>query len=139
MAKQPRGNKKYFTAAEANAMLPLVRRVVTDIAALANELSDRAERLSRMQTGTLTREHQEEFAQAAEEFERGKEQLADYEDELQRLGVHLKDRFTGLVDFSCWMDDREVFLCWKLGEPEVAHWHELDAGFAGRQKLVSVL
>jgi hypothetical protein len=35
------------------------------------------------------------------------------------------------------MDGRIVFLCWKLGEPEVTHWHELDAGFAGRQSLVA--
>jgi len=39
------------------------------------------------------------------------------------------------VDFPCWMDEREVYLCWKLDEPEVSHWHEVDAGFAGRQKL----
>ena len=34
------------------------------------------------------------------------------------------------------MDDHEVYLCWRLGEPEVGHWHDLDAGFAGRQKLL---
>lgn len=135
MGKQPRGKKKYFTAAEANSMLPLVRRVVTDIATLANDLRDRAERLSRMQEGNLTKEHQEEFAQVEEEFERGKDQLTDYADELKDLGVYLKDPYSGLVDFPCWMDDHEVFLCWKLGESEVGYWHELDAGFAGRQKL----
>jgi hypothetical protein len=35
------------------------------------------------------------------------------------------------------MDGREVYLCWRLGEPEVAFWHELDAGFGGRQKLMA--
>jgi hypothetical protein len=35
------------------------------------------------------------------------------------------------------MDGREVYLCWRLGEPEVAHWHELNEGFAGRQKLMT--
>ncbi|MEX0979285.1 MAG: DUF2203 family protein, partial [Pirellulales bacterium] len=43
----------------------------------------------------------------------------------------------GLVDFPCRMDGRIVFLCWKLGEPEVTHWHELDSGYAGRQSLVA--
>ena len=52
-------------------------------------------------------------------------------------GIELKDYFTGLIDFPCRMDGREVYLCWRLGEPEVGHWHELDAGFAGRQKLLS--
>lgn len=137
MAK-PRGKKKYFTAAEANATLPLVRRIVTDIATLANDLRDRAERLERMQAGTLTREHQEEFTQAVDEFERDRDHLAEHEEELQKLGVYLKDPYTGLVDFPCWVDDREVFLCWRLGEPEVAFWHELDAGFAGRQSIASI-
>jgi hypothetical protein len=41
----------------------------------------------------------------------------------------------GLCDFYSVMDGREVFLCWRLGEPEVSYWHELDAGFAGRQPL----
>ena len=43
----------------------------------------------------------------------------------------------GLVDFPSRLDGRTVFLCWRLGEPEVLHWHELDAGFAGRQPLVA--
>ena len=57
------------------------------------------------------------------------------EDELRKLGVELKDHNTGLIDFPCRMGDREVYLCWRLGEPEVGYWHEVNAGFAGRQKL----
>ena len=64
--------------------------------------------------------------------------MHEYEHELQQLGVELKDYFTGLIDFPCWMDGREVYLCWRLGEPEVGHWHELDDGFAGRQKLLTL-
>ena len=63
--------------------------------------------------------------------------MHEYERELQQLGVELKDYFTGLIDFPCWMNGHEVYLCWRLGEPEVGHWHELDAGFAGRQKLMA--
>ena len=61
--------------------------------------------------------------------------MHEYEQELKNLGIELKDYYTGLIDFPCWMDGREVYLCWRLGEPEVAYWHELEAGFAGRQKL----
>ena len=71
------------------------------------------------------------------EFERGKEKMREYEQELKNLGVELKDYYIGLIDFPCWMDGREVNLCWKLGEPEVAHWHELDAGYSGRQRLLT--
>ena len=59
--------------------------------------------------------------------------------EVQRVekgvGVELKDPFSGLVDFPAWRHGHEVYLCWRLGEPDVAHWHELDAGFAGRRPL----
>ena len=57
--------------------------------------------------------------------------------ELKNLGIELKDYDTGLIDFLCWMDGREVYLCWRLGESEVSHWHEIDAGFAGRQRLLT--
>jgi hypothetical protein len=43
----------------------------------------------------------------------------------------------GLVDFPSLMDGRIVYLCWRLGEPEVLHWHELKSGFAGRQSLTA--
>ena len=40
-----------------------------------------------------------------------------------------------LCDFYSIMDGREVFLCWRLGETEVSHWHDLDSGFTGRHPL----
>jgi len=57
--------------------------------------------------------------------------------ELAELGVELKGLPNGLCDFPSLRDGREVYLCWLLGEAEVLHWHELDAGFAGRQLLVA--
>jgi hypothetical protein len=130
--------KKLFTVAEANATLPLVRAIARDIAELAGDLRERQERLSKVQPskrGAVLDAHQEELQQAQAEFERDQERLLEYEQELRDLGVELKDYYTGLVDFPCWMDNREVYLCWRLGEAEVGHWHELDAGFGGRQKL----
>lgn len=50
-------------------------------------------------------------------------------------GCHLKDLESGLVDFPTLWEGREVYLCWKLGESEVGHWHEIEAGFAGRRAL----
>ena len=139
MASQKRAQKKkYFTADEANAALPLVRAIVRDIAALSSDLRDRQERLTRVgaaQRGSLSGAYQEEVHLAEAEIERDSERLLDYARELRELGVELKDYFTGLVDFPCRMDDREIYLCWRLGEPEVAYWHELEAGFAGRQCL----
>jgi hypothetical protein len=50
-------------------------------------------------------------------------------------GCYLKDLESGLVDFPTLWEGREVYLCWKLGEPEVGHWHEIEAGFSGRHAL----
>jgi len=61
--------------------------------------------------------------------------IEGYIAELNELGVICKGMDTGLVDFRGLLDGREVFFCWKLGEPSVQYWHELDAGFVGRQAL----
>jgi hypothetical protein len=130
--------KKYFTPEQANATLPLVRAIIRDVTDLAHDLRDRHERLTRLrpkEKDVLSDTHREEIDQARTEIERGKAKMAEYEKELTQLGVELKDYFTGLIDFPCWMDGREVCLCWRHGEADVAHWHEVDAGFAGRQKL----
>jgi hypothetical protein len=138
VAPKPPSGKKYFTVEQANATLPLVRSIVHDITALARDLRDRHERLSRIhpeKRGALSEAHQEEMLLAQEEFERGQERMEGLIDELRRLGIELKDYFIGLIDFPCWMNGREVYLCWRQGEADVSHWHEIDAGFAGRQKL----
>ena len=132
--------KRYYTAAEANAALPLIRVVVRDIAELARDLRDRHERLTRLQPserGVLGDAYHEELQQVQAEFERDQERMHEYEEELRKLGVELKDYDTGLIDFPCWMNGREVYLCWRLGETEVSYWHEIDAGVAGRQRLLT--
>jgi hypothetical protein len=133
--------KRTFTVAEANAALPYVRAIVTDIVQLAQDLRDRHERLTRLTPGARgcpSEAHREELLQAQAEIERGQERMQEYERELRQIGVELKDYFSGLVDFPSLRNGRLVYLCWRLGEPQVAHWHELDAGFAGRQRLTEV-
>jgi hypothetical protein len=139
MAKPNRG-KKYFTVTEANAALPLVRAVVRDITELARGLRERHERLTRVrppERGHLGAAYQEELEQMRAEFERDQERLEEYAQELRQLGVELKDMDVGLIDFPCQMHGREVYLCWRLGEDEVGYWHELEAGYAGRQKILA--
>jgi hypothetical protein len=139
-APKPLSGKRYFTAREANATLPYVRAIVRDVTALAADLRDRHERLARLRPdgrGVPSQAHQEEALQAEEELERAQERMREYEAELRQLGVELKDPFAGLIDFPSLREGRPVYLCWRLGEPEVAHWHELEAGFAGRQKLLA--
>jgi hypothetical protein len=134
---KPPARKKYFTVAEANATLPYVRAIVRDVIELAQSLRERQERL-RLQParpGVLSTAHQEERAHDEAEFERGQVRMREYEQELRQIGVELKDCFTGLIDFPALRNGRPVYLCWRMDEPAVAYWHELEAGFAGRQRL----
>ena len=62
--------------------------------------------------------------------------LQEFVNELRQLGVEPKGP-GGLVDFPAELDGRQVYLCWKLGESEVLHWHEIDAGFEDRQPLTA--
>jgi hypothetical protein len=122
---------KYYTPAQANAALPFVRRVVRDIVDLARDLRERHGRLRELAEGS----DRDAAEQAEDEFEALVERMRGYEAELAQAGVELKDHTTGLIDFRWLKDGREVYLCWRFGEPEVGHWHELDAGFAGRRRL----
>lgn len=55
--------------------------------------------------------------------------------EIDEIGVQVKDLEEGLLDFPAILDGRAVLLCWKLGEPAIAHWHTEEEGFAGRKPL----
>jgi hypothetical protein len=135
--------KKYYTIEEANNALPLVRAIVGDIVAKYSEVSERKSRLDQIRESRSTPErgspdlYGEELAQVEKELEKEIVQLQEFIDELENLGIELKDISRGLIDFRSLMDGREVYLCWLLGEDEIGHWHELDAGFAGRQSLLA--
>lgn len=133
--------KKYFTVAEANAMLPLVRAIVDDIVTLYNDVQERRERLAKVRQAHGHRRdddsYDEEVQQIEDEIEKDYDRLNEFGDELRRLGVELKDPVSGLIDFLTQIDGREAYLCWKLGEGEITFWHELNAGFGGRQSLLA--
>src|SRR5688572_11726827 len=129
---------KIFTLEQANAMLPLVRAIVRDLAELSRDVLDRRERLAFLQSGRDANSkdlYRDELAQIEQELHKDNDRLRDYVRELHELGVEPKNGPEGLVDFRCLMEGRVVYLCWKCGEPEIRYWHELDAGFAGRQAL----
>jgi hypothetical protein len=131
-------SKKFYTLEEANATLPLLRSILRDITELARSLRERLDRLTRIvtQPAVMGDAYREEQEQIQNDVEQDQERMQEYVQELKNLHVELKDYDTGLVDFPCWLDGRAVYLCWRLGEPEIGYWHELDAGFSGRQKLL---
>ena len=137
-----RARRKLFTIEQANAALPLVRAIASDMSELARDVIDRKERLSHLLGGRDPESHshdpyRSELAHIEGELEKDSRRLKEYVNELVALGVEPKDCLQGLVDFPCEMEGRVVYLCWRLGEPEVLYWHDLDAGFAGRQPLVA--
>ena len=131
---------KVFTIEQANAMLPLVRAITSDLANVAHEVVERRNRLQLLTAGRQLKEgdpYAEELTQIEKEIEKDAARLQGYVAELRELGVEPKGAVDGLVDFPAMIDGRLVFLCWKLGEAEVTHWHAIDAGFSGRQSLVA--
>ena len=124
-----------FTPASANATLPLVSRVVDDLTRLHDV----------WRTAVTSYELAQADADASGESAAAREArlevarlAADIESclgELDQVGCVFKGFDPGLVDFPAEHEGRVICLCWQHGEPEVAHWHELDAGYAGRQPL----
>ena len=128
---------KFFSVEEANKALPLVKAIVGDIVRqfqVVNELKQRLSSVHNERRRPSNDPYAEETAQSRAELEAEESQLATYIEELHKLGVELKGP-DGLCDFPSHRDGREVCLCWRLGEPAVTHWHEKNAGFAGRQPL----
>lgn len=131
---------RLFTIEQANATLPLVRAITSDLARLAREVMERRHRLALLTAGRDMKArdpYSEELAQIEAELEKDAIRLQGYVDELRELGVEPKGAMEGLVDFPALLEGRVVLLCWRLGEPEVLHWHELEGGFSGRQSLTA--
>lgn len=127
---------RYFTLEEANATLPYVSAIVNDVVEAYGEWRDHVAKYE-VKAASSRSEHGEPEDQiamrtAVEEIAR---RISGYLKELETVGCTFKGFDDGLVDFLSTRDGRDIFLCWKLGEPEITYWHEVEAGFAGRQPL----
>ena len=126
---------KLFTVESANRTLPLVRKIVADIVRNYATWEERVQELEVLNAGARSEETDARTVVLEREIARLAADVQGCLRELKELGVEFKGYDTGLIDFPSEMGDRTVYLCWRLGEPAVAHWHEIDAGFAGRQPL----
>ena len=123
---------RYFTVAEANALLPVLRPHVARLIAAWRRLSAAQGEV----IGILGRKPRHDLggaplSEAAADIIRAQNAMVA----IQALGVDLKDPATGLLDFPTLRDGVEVYLCWRYGEPRVGFWHPIETGFAGRQPL----
>ncbi|MGZ4104002.1 MAG: DUF2203 family protein [Actinomycetota bacterium] len=119
---------RHFTAAEANALLPTVATLVEALRDAQAAMEERQDEVTRSVPTNGGGAVHREFMDAATEATRALEQL-------QALGLVVRDPSSGLVDFPSHKDGEEVFLCWRLGEKAVEWWHPPETGFAGRQPI----
>ncbi len=121
---------RHFTPDEANAMLPRLRPMLEQLIEAKSELTD-AEAHEALSDAAPGNGGGDPGRQVGEGFLEVRSILGA----LEEAGIVIKDIDRGLIDFPAIIEDREVFLCWELGEDGVTHWHELEAGYGGRQPL----
>lgn len=128
---------RLFTVEQANATLPLVRRIVDDLIDLHPRWRATVARYERSQAEVTTTRETE--GSRAERLAAGRlaGEIESCLDELTQIGCHFKDFESGLVDFPAMLDERMVYLCWRSGEERVEHWHEISTGADGRRPLDS--
>jgi hypothetical protein len=122
---------RYFTVEEANALLPQVRQVVARMLSARETIVAARPDVWPVLEKAVNNGGSQKAGELIFEFEK----VQTAAKRLGEMGLHLKDINTGLVDFLSLREGREVYLCWRFDEPSVAHWHDLEAGFAGRQPL----
>ena len=133
-------NMQFFTPDEANGALPVVRPLVERLVEERRsyvELGAELEEVQALVTGNGGSLDPGRVGELQEAVARAAAQLAAIVGEINELGVQVKDLDRGLVDFPARHpeDGATVLLCWELGEPDVAFWHGLEDGFAGRKRL----
>jgi hypothetical protein len=120
--------ERRFTVDEANARLPDLREALARMREARQVILRSAERVqaavARNGGGREGKEYSDAMSLLRDEVER-----------ISKDGIILRDVETGLVDFPSERDGRLVYLCWRLGEEQVAFWHDVDTGFPGRRSL----
>jgi hypothetical protein len=130
--------RRHFTPEEANELLAEVRPVAEELLARRRSFAVTTARLARLSSriaGNGGDFDPQEPRALQEQLEQEGRAVAECVERLDRLGVLVKDLDRGLVDFPALRAGEEVLLCWQVGEDEVAHWHGLEEGFAGRKPL----
>ena len=124
---------KHFTIAEAEALIPELEKIYEAITELAAKAEMKAERVrafsqdaQRYASDLVIEKSQLQFLANA---------MNQYFQKIADLGAMPKGLDPALVDFPHRLDGREVYLCWKLGEKKITHYHGVEEGFAGRKPL----
>lgn len=124
---------KYFTLQEANEVLNAIRPLLDEIQTVRKEILARKPEVWPIVERAAGNGGSQQASKLVREFER----LDAFVRQVQDTGALFKDINLGLLDFPALKDGREVYLCWKYGEEDIAFWHEIEAGYAGRKPIDS--
>jgi hypothetical protein len=128
-----------YRVEEANLALPEVRRLTARVVEVSGQLPELEDEVRiaeyRARRPGAAAVDEERLGQASERLQAVENQLVGDVNSLERMDLQLKDARTGLVDFLSYRHGELIELCWKLGEDEVAHWHRIGEGYAGRKPL----
>jgi len=120
-----------FTLEEANQALVTLKPLVQKIMEIRQAILDRQPEMWPVVQKAAGNGGSQVASQAVMEFA----QLEALARQIQDSGALLKDMNIGLLDFPSIREGREVYLCWRFGEESIEYWHDVDAGYAGRQKI----
>jgi hypothetical protein len=122
---------QYFTLQEANKALEVIRPLMEEVQTIRQKiLANQPEAWPAIERSAGNGGNRA-LSNMVQDFEK----LDALIHQIQDTGAQIKDINTGLLDFSAMKDGREVYLCWQYGEEDIAFWHEVEAGFAGRQSI----
>lgn len=124
-------NPHYFSLEEANAALEIIRPLMGEIQSIRSNIMAHQPEIWPAIERSAGNGGNPTLSKLVKDFER----LDTLLHQVLATGVQVKDLGTGLLDFPAWRQDHEVYLCWKYGEQKILFWHEVDAGFAGRQPI----
>ena len=122
---------RYFTKEEAQALLPELEPLLCQIRREKDILDAKFKEWELIEKSGKT----EDAAILRGQIEFMAKNIEETIEEVQEFGCVLKDLTLGLIDFPARIDGKEAYLCWKLGEPSIGHWHGLSEGFPGRKAL----
>jgi len=122
---------QYFSLQQANEALKIIRPLMDEVQAIRQKiLANQPEAWPAIEKSAGNGGNKA-LSRMVDDFEK----LDALIHQILDTGAQIKDVNIGLLDFSALKDGREVYLCWQYGEGDIAFWHEVDAGFAGRQPI----
>jgi hypothetical protein len=124
---------RYFTLQEANRALKEIRPLIDEIQTIRQKILAQRPDVWPVVERAAGNGGSQAASKLVQEFER----LDALVHQVQDTGAQFKDINLGLLDFPALKDGREVYLCWKYGEDDIAFWHEIEAGYDGRQSIAS--